>query len=146
MTLLTGESCVKYEWTEHQFRIEHTKGLVTRVTSSCIMTNTFRIPPPRQSNDECTDPHWPARAITLNSLTGSVQSRCVFCTANDLDLETNREFGRVKKLISRERLTVQNRGREGEERTPCPPLFNCLIAASSWWWPRSICSSGSHFR
>lgn len=34
------------------------------------------------------------------------------------------EFRRVKKLISRERLRVQNRGREGEERPPCPPLFN----------------------
>lgn len=45
-----------------------------------------------------------------------MQSRRVFCSANDLDIETNREFGRVEKLISRERLTGQNRGREGEER------------------------------
>ena len=143
MTLLTGESCVKYEWTEHQFRIEHTKGLVTRVTSSCIITNTFRIPPGNLKTtalihiDQPGLLHWTAELVACKA--------GVYFVLRTIWTLRLTEFGRVKTLISRERLTVQNRGREGEERPPCPPLFNCLIAASSWWWPRSICSSGSHF-
>ena len=49
----------------------------------------------------------------------------VFCSANDLDVETDQESGRVNKMIPRERLTEQNwRGREGDDKKiPCLPLL-----------------------
>ena len=49
----------------------------------------------------------------------------VFCSANDLDVETDQELGRVNKMIPRERLTGQNwGGREGDEKKiPCLPLL-----------------------
>ena len=57
----------------------------------------------------------------------------VFCSANDLDVETDQELGRVNKMIPRERLTGQNwRGREGDEKknTLCapPPLVFQLLS------------------
>ena len=50
----------------------------------------------------------------------------VFCSANDLDVETDQGLGRVNKMIPRERLTGQNwRGREGDEKKiPSLPLLS----------------------
>ena len=55
----------------------------------------------------------------------------VFCSANDLDVETDQELGRVNKMIPRERLTGQNwRGREGDEKKYllCPSSLSFPIA------------------
>ena len=52
----------------------------------------------------------------------------VFCRANDLDVETDREIRRVSKMIPRGRLTVQNNGVGREEKIrerflPAPPFL-----------------------
>ena len=70
----------------------------------------------------------------------------VFCSANNLDVETDQELGRVNKMIPRERLTGQNsRGREGDEnKIPClsllPKFSNCFHDGGC-----DQCTSGSAY-
>ena len=64
----------------------------------------------------------------------------VFCRANDLDVETDREIRRVSKMIPRGRLTVQNNGVGGEEKIrerflPAPPFL--VFQLISWRLLRS---------